>query len=151
MRKICETVEQNPDADIFLLERSIYSDRYFFVEMLHNDGHFPESEYKMYGSWWDMWKRIMPFEIDAFIYLKPSIDESMKRLHIRSREGEESVSKLYQNKLQEYHDKFFTETKIPYLLLTASANGNFKDDKNIQANILEQIDNFIKNIQNKTN
>lgn len=99
----------NPNADIYILERSVYSDRYFFVDMLIKDGTMTELEAKLYEKWWKLWKCVVPLFPSKFIYLKPSIDECMLRLKKRNRKCEEGIPRDYQLRLQERHDDFFKD------------------------------------------
>ena len=43
---------------------------------------------EMYDKWWNMWSRLMPFQPDKMVYLKPSLDKCMQRVNSRGREGE---------------------------------------------------------------
>lgn len=79
-------VAQHPDADIFLLERSVLTDRYVFME-LQRDTVGPVLM-EMYGKWWDMWTQLMPIRPQKIIYLKPTIENCQTRVATRAREGE---------------------------------------------------------------
>jgi deoxyadenosine/deoxycytidine kinase len=79
-------VEQHPEATIFLLERSVLTDRFVFME-LQRDLVGPR-RMEMYEKWWAMWHRIMPWEPSKMVYLKPTLDKCMQRVFKRAREGE---------------------------------------------------------------
>ncbi len=137
-------------TDIFLLERSIFSDR-FFAEMLFESGTMDKTEYEDYIELWTMWKEVMPFQPDLFIYLKPDIAVVMQRIKKRSRNEENSVTNEYQTLLQKKHDKFLggdlvsiTGSDVPcYHLYT---NSNFRDDITVQKKIVNDIEEFITQI-----
>lgn len=99
------------DTDIFILERSCFTDN-LFMDMLFESKTIDELEYQHYNEWWHLWARIMPYMPHLFIYLKPDVDVCMKRLHKRNREGEENLSKDYQIALEAKHDKFFEKDSI---------------------------------------
>lgn len=112
-----EAYEQNPDADVFILERSIFTDRYVFME-LQREMLGPELM-KMYEEWWCMWAEAMPFRIDRAVYLKPSISTCQDRVATRAREGEipgegeeadadakGGVSEAYQLRLRKAHEAY---------------------------------------------
>lgn len=78
--------EENPDAEIFILERTILTDRHIFMELQRE--LVGEMLMKMYDEWWDMWARLMPFKPTHHVYLKPDIEKCMERVQRRHREGE---------------------------------------------------------------
>lgn len=91
---------------IFLAERSIFTD-IIFMKMLHDTHVIHDHEYTDYIDLWTMWSQLLPFDIDAFIYIDPSIDEAMRRVKLRSRKGESTISKEYQTDLHTLHDIMF--------------------------------------------
>lgn len=94
------------DTDIFILDRSIFSDPQF-MKVNRDLGNVSEMEMRHYLEWWNMWKDVMPFTPNLFIYLNISVEESMKRIPIRGRTGEHMVSVEYQSLLKKYHDEVF--------------------------------------------
>lgn len=81
-----KVAESHPEATIFLLERSPWTDRFVFME-LQRELCGPR-RMEMYERWWNMWMRIMPFAPNKILYLKPSIRDCMDRVTHRAREGE---------------------------------------------------------------
>lgn len=119
-------------ADVFILERSIFTD-VLFMEMLHESGTIDETEYVDYMDIWTMWSNLMPFTPDLFVYLRPPVEEAMKRLRHRNRDGEAGVSQAYQTDLLKKHDKFLghshtviikdgVEISVPVMCFTTSKN-----------------------------
>ncbi len=96
---------------IFISERSIISDT-IFVETLYKQGNMTELERKLYYEWWRLWSQLISFDPDLFVYLSPSIEETMRRVKMRARPGEEGVSLEYQLLLKKYHDEVFGEDKL---------------------------------------
>ena len=141
-------------TDIFLLERSIFTDL-LFMEMLYDDGKVDQSEYDVYLELWTMWKKVMPFEPDLFIYLKPTIDTVMQRLNERNRTEEAGVDEDYQNKLQIKHDnflgrKFVKISKSQYVpCVKLNTNSNFRDYEKIKIEITEQVKTEIEFLNKK--
>lgn len=99
--------ENKEKYDVFLIERSILTDRYVFVEMLKND--FGQIRYNMYQEWAEMWKEIIPFSFDLFVFLDTDINTSMKRIKQRNRNEESEIPESYQKNLLETHKKFYNE------------------------------------------
>lgn len=113
-------VEANPDADVFILERSVLTDRFIFMELQRViSGPMLMA---MYEYWWRMWNRIMPLQPSKFIYLKPTLENCQARVAKRAREGEVNdqeadevdtkasarggVSAAYQARLRRVHEAY---------------------------------------------
>ena len=141
---------ENPDTDIYILERSPISDK-FFMELLHQQGKITDLEMKNYLDWSSLWYRLMPYTPTHFIYLRPSILTCMNRLKGRNRNGEENISEGYQIALQEKHDKFFSgdyitvdQTKAKFVIL--NTDENFKDDLEIQTKMTNAFEHLIQTL-----
>ena len=109
VRLTCETYEKYGDSvDIYILERSIFSDR-LFVEILVDQGLIDSMEKQLYDDWWSEWKRIMPIQPNLFLYFKPSVKLAMERVEKRARSKEEvsGVTSAYQSLLAKKHDEHF--------------------------------------------
>lgn len=124
---------------VYICERSIYSDRYIFVEMLYKDNLLTDLEYHMYKQWWDLWEKIMPFKPTAFVRLSVNIDKCIDRIKIRNRENESTISREYLVNLHDQHDKFFNDISKQYI--TTTINGNI-DFLNNTDNIKSIINDF---------
>ena len=94
------------DADIYILERSVFSDEYLFVEMLYRDNILDDTQMIMYRKWCRMWDLLMPWFPSGFVYLSPSLEETMRRISARNRSGE-TVSLDYQSALLDRHEEVF--------------------------------------------
>jgi len=98
-----------PDADVYLLERSIWTDRYIFMALLKN--HIGTLKCQMYDQWCNLWAYIMPMRVDKWVFLNTSLEESLRRIKVRNREGESGVSVEYQTALYNKHVEFYNELK----------------------------------------
>lgn len=104
--------EEYNSLEFLFVERSVFSDRYFFMKNLYESGKVNEVEMKVYESWWEMWKKLLPEEFhkkNMFLYVKPSMETVMRRVETRARSGENLVSNTYQEQLQCVHDEFFSD------------------------------------------
>lgn len=79
-------VKANADADVFLLERSVLTDRYVFMELQRE--LVGPMRMQMYETWWEEWEQMMPICPTHFVYLKPGLGHCMDRVARRAREGE---------------------------------------------------------------
>lgn len=144
----------------YLLERSVFTDRIFML-MLLESGIVEQSEYDIYMDLWDMRKENMPFDIDAFIYLKPTIDEAMRRMEVRKRPEETGVSKEYQEALLRKHDEFLNGNTISGLhndehdsslddikgkpVLHLDTDVDFVNDSEVKEQIVDGLLTFLRN------
>lgn len=141
------------DTDVYILERSIFTD-VLFMRMLKDSGTITDFEYHDYMKLWVKWSELMPFKPDLFVYLKPDLEEAMKRLRSRNRDGEAGVSSDYQTKLEVEHDKFLggetarihdvlndVDYEVPVLRLTT--NENFRDDDEVKTKVFTEVKDCI--------
>lgn len=145
--EIISVFEKNPTADIFILERSVYSDILFMKTLLELKT-IENDEYEDYKKLWVMWQNLIPPTLKPthFIYLKLPVEEAMKRLRERSRSEEVGVKTLYQEKLSFFHDEMFnneivvlgSETKPKKLVIDVSKD--YRDGPQI---IVNQIVDFL--------
>ena len=137
---VIDEIYDNPDADIYILERSIWTDRYIFMELLKDS--ITDLEMAMYYQWCDMWAYILPMRVDKWVLLNTSLDESLKRIAFRDRHGEKSgVSVEYQTNLYKKHIEFYNKLKTdgkPVVIIES----NIMDENIIDNN--EKIDNIIE-------
>ena len=134
--------DHGDQVDIYLLDRSPASDP-IFMEAQHAAKYIDDTMLESYRDWCDLWVKSMPYIPDLFIYLRPSIEETMNRLHKRNRPGEEAITLDYQLDLLNRHDKIFgdKEVNIPGVgkrrSITIKNETNYlKSDDNIDRNTL---------------
>jgi deoxyadenosine/deoxycytidine kinase len=116
IRAFREAVAENPNADLFILERSIFTDRFVFMELQRK--MVGVMLMTMYEEMWRMWSQLMPYPIDHAVFLKPTIQACQSRVASRARAGEVAekdcddtgkggVSDAYQARLCQAHDDYF--------------------------------------------
>eukprot|EP00252_Welwitschia_mirabilis_P002770 TRINITY_DN12751_c0_g1_i1.p1 TRINITY_DN12751_c0_g1~~TRINITY_DN12751_c0_g1_i1.p1 ORF type:complete len:556 (+),score=88.72 TRINITY_DN12751_c0_g1_i1:234-1901(+) len=90
-----------------LMERSVFSDRMVFVRAVHEAKWMNEMELSIYDSWFDPVVSALPGLVpDGFIYLRASPDTCHKRMHLRQRAEEVTVSLKYLQDLHEKHENW---------------------------------------------
>jgi deoxyadenosine/deoxycytidine kinase len=110
VKRIITEIIENPDYDYYILERSIWTDRYIFVELLKDV--LGPIRMNMYNQWWDMWTSLMPMLPNKWILLNTSLQESIRRICLRDRfEEKNSISIEYQNSLYNKHIDFYQKLK----------------------------------------
>ena len=109
IKSVIDEIYNCPDADIYILERSIWTDKYIFMELLKD--LVGEMRINMYNTWWEMWSYIMPMRVDKWVLLDTSLEESLKRINSRNRNGENAVDRGYQTRLYIKHIEFYNQLK----------------------------------------
>jgi deoxycitidine kinase len=126
---------------IIITERSVLTDRYVFAEMLHKQGILDDLEWTLYMKWFNSFASDLP--VKGIIHLTTGAVTSKERIHIRGRNGEESIPIEYLNDLDAQHHEWIASTELPSLQIS-SEPGTSTDD------MISKIDtwlqtNFISN------
>uniref|UniRef100_A0A8C3X6T8 Thymidine kinase 2 n=1 Tax=Catagonus wagneri TaxID=51154 RepID=A0A8C3X6T8_9CETA len=74
-----------------LMERSIHSARYVFVENLYRSGKMPEVDYAVLSEWFDWIMGNIDLSIDLIVYLQTTPETCYQRLKMRCREEEKVI------------------------------------------------------------
>jgi deoxyadenosine/deoxycytidine kinase len=139
--RVINELAATPDADVYLLERSIWTDRYIFMALLKT--HIGDLKCQMYDQWCDLWVYIMPMRVDKWVFLDTSLEESLKRIKVRNREAESGVSEEYQTALYNKHVEFYNELKKqgrPVLVISPQLmDDNFITNSNILSVIASKV------------
>ena len=109
---------------IIIIERSVFTDRKIFMEMLYNSGKINDINYQIYNKWFDNLVDDIP--ISGIIYLQCSPDISYKRVLKRNRKGE-NISKNYLIECNNYHDKWFNELPTDSNKIKINCSKNVED------------------------
>lgn len=131
IERIIKEVLNNPNADVYLLERSIHTDKNIFVELLKED--LGELRYKMYQDWWHLHQHLLPIKINKWIILDTSLNTSLERICSRNRTAESGISTEYQRNLMIKHHEF-----------TETLRSNGENVLVIEPGLMD--DNFIENV-----
>ncbi|XP_022239946.1 thymidine kinase 2, mitochondrial-like [Limulus polyphemus] len=78
-------------SPVKLMERSIFSAKYCFVENLYKSGAMPEVEYIVLSEWFDWLVNNEDVHLDLIVYLQTKPEVVLERIHKRCREEEVSV------------------------------------------------------------
>ena len=148
--RIIRTIEEynkNPNAEIYLLERSILTDKYVFVEMLKDKMGLIRT--KMYNEWCDLWKKLMPFEPSVIVYLDTDLYDSISRVKLRNREEEQgAVDEKYQYELKKAHLHFIDNVEYPtYKINPELMSKNFILDMDARNEIVNTFYDLYRNLK----
>ena len=132
------------DKEIKITERSIYTDKNVFAKSLFETGQMSSIEWKMYNEWY-VWLENNLIEKmgkpSGFIYLRCDPEISYKRLKIRSRNEESTVSLQYLEMLHKAHDDWLLHKNKDIIVI--DVNNDFENDDALKTIIINKIDKFI--------
>jgi len=124
-----ERHNQPCDKDAKIMERSLLSARYCFVENLHATGKMSDAEHAVISEWFDYLVSCPQLDIgvDLVVYLRTSPEVAYERILARHRNEEVKIPFEYVRQLHELHEQWLiTRTKFqtPSKIIVINANGN---------------------------
>jgi deoxyadenosine/deoxycytidine kinase len=111
-----QAVKENPNATIFITERSLDTDKYVFAQMLFDDNKIEDVNFQIYKKWFETFA--LDYPITGIIYVKTCPTICHDRIVKRSRTGEDSIPLEYLENCNKYHEMMMTAmTSSPTLEL----------------------------------
>jgi len=120
---------------IIVVERSLYSDKNVFAQMLYDDKKISEIEWVVYNNWFKSF--VSDYAPDRFVYVRVEPELSYSRTHSRCREGEEGIPLEYLQRCHNYHEEW---------LQLVDANKILHFDATTSIDITETNYNYIKSV-----
>lgn len=150
---IKRAIEQHPDCEIFICERSIEADAQIFAKMLHEDGLIGEIEYQVYKLFYNEHKDL--YKTNGCVYLDTQANKCHERVKKRSRDGEGGISLDYLQKCEKYHNNWLKgneKLEMPLMILDTNDDVNFElDNAEDKGNEwIKQIIEFMNGLKEKT-
>jgi deoxyadenosine/deoxycytidine kinase len=122
-----EAIQNNPDVEIILCERSLDADKEIFAKMLHDDGVIEDIDYQIYNMFYnEITKQPEVKQLSGVIYINADPEVSFERTKIRARDGESTITLGYLMECHAYHEKWIGNKKqgnLNYPVLNINANG----------------------------
>lgn len=144
-------IKLNPDS-IIVMERSFYSDKYIFLDMLYDKKIIDNYDYQIYNLWFESIVKDLPTHY--YLYLTSTPDRCIEKIQLRNRTGEQNIKLEYLDELHHYHEKFFNHSNETIKNKWWKTLYNYSDISNntpsyfqLLKNILFQINTIY--IQNK--
>ena len=132
-------IKENPEASIFITERSLYTDKYVFAKMLYDMGNIEEVNYQIYMRWFDAFAAEFP--ITKVVYVRTDPHICHERIRMRSREGEDCIPLDYLNTCHEYHESM-VETHFANVK-TIHGNVDIRDEPQQMVEWIRVVEDFI--------
>lgn len=117
--------QKESNKDFLIIERSVYSAIYCFVENLHRDGNFADVEYNVFHEWFEWMTSIVKPRVDLFIYLQTRPEKCMERVQERGRKEDRDLTLDFLRTVHERHEDWLIEEKkykVPAPVLIVDAN-----------------------------
>ncbi|XP_002826546.1 thymidine kinase 2, mitochondrial isoform X4 [Pongo abelii] len=99
-------------SSVRLMERSIHSARYIFVENLYRSGKMPEVDYVVLSEWFDWILRNMDVSVDLIVYLRTNPETCYQRLKRRCREEEKVIPLEYLEAIHHLHEEWLIKGSL---------------------------------------
>lgn len=97
-----KAVKENPNGIIFT-ERSLFTDKNVFAQMLYDDKKINEIDFQIYNKWFHSFTEEVP--ISGIVYIKTDPETCCARVEKRARKGE-SIPLEYLTQCSLYHDNW---------------------------------------------
>ncbi|KAM3828670.1 thymidine kinase 2, mitochondrial isoform 1-T1 [Vipera latastei] len=117
-------------SPIRMMERSIHSAKYIFVENLYRSGKMPEVDYVILTEWFDWILKNVNVSVDLIVYLQTSPGMCYQRLKRRCRAEEKVIPVEYLEAIHQlYEDWLIKQTlfKVPSPVLVLQADDDLQE------------------------
>ena len=106
----------NKNKYIRIVERSLWSAKFCFVESLHNNGTFSDTEYQILEEWIQFLtlSNKINYKIDHIVYLKSDPNIAFKRMQKRGRMEERNTTIKYIKEIHDAHEKWLNDDSENY-------------------------------------
>ncbi|XP_004625973.1 thymidine kinase 2, mitochondrial isoform X2 [Octodon degus] len=114
-------------SPVRLMERSIHSARYVFVENLYKSGKMPEVDYVILSEWFDWIMKNINVSVDLIVYLRTTPETCHQRLKMRCREEEKVIPLEYLEAIHQLYEEWLVTGSLfpvtaPVLVIEADHN-----------------------------
>ena len=109
------------DKSIILIERCMVTDKAFFDLNVENGFSNPMEE-AMFNNLYEFLSTNVYPRLNGIIYLDTPVDECVKRMKIRGRKEEESITPEYLTQLDQHFRKVVQKSGIPTLYINGKYN-----------------------------
>jgi len=136
---------QETSARVKLMERSIFSGRFCFIENLYQSKIMEPAEYSVLSEWFKWITSNLDVNVDLIIYLRTSPEVVHQRISNRARKEEKTVPLSYLQDLHKIHEDWLhnqTTHFVPAPVIEIDANADLPE-------MLEQISKVEEQILNR--
>jgi deoxynucleoside kinase len=109
-----------------IIERSLFSSRFCFVENMVNSGILHRGMYNVLNEWYEHIEKTIHLQTDLIVYLRTSPEVVYQRMKNRGRSEEDHVSLNYLTQLHSLHEDWLTHKKKHQPAPVSVINQNIK-------------------------
>ncbi|KAG9341287.1 hypothetical protein JZ751_019389 [Albula glossodonta] len=112
-------------APIRMMERSIFSAKYIFVENLYRSGKMPDVDFVVLTEWFDWITQNISLPVDLIVYLQTTPQTCYERLKERCREEEKMIPIEYLETIHQLYEDWLinkTSFEVPAPVLVIPAD-----------------------------
>jgi deoxyadenosine/deoxycytidine kinase len=136
-----KAIKENPEATIFITERSLDTDKYVFAQMLFDDNKIEDVNYQIYTRWFDVFAKEFPIGNVIYVRTEPTI--CYERIAKRSRTGEDCIPLDYLINCHDYHADMISK-RISAPCLTLDGNVDIYETVETVQQWINQIKEFLQ-------
>lgn len=126
-------------------DRTIYEDAFIFAPNLHAMGLMTNRDFTNYKSLFELMEKLIA-PPDLVIYLRSSIPNLVKQIHLRGREYENSISIEYLSRLNERYEAWSQQYTKGNLLVIDVDDIDFVNKQEDLGLVIEKIDGQINGL-----
>jgi deoxyadenosine/deoxycytidine kinase len=144
LKKTVDSLKNTTIPTIIISERSLFTDKMVFAQMLNDSGNMEYIQHQIYLKWFQEFTDDYP--LSKIIYVKTQADICYSRIAKRSRTGESTIPLEYLINCDQYHEKMLDLNSLDCVCNNQLVlNGNIDIYENISElkNWIQQIENFI--------
>ncbi|KAL5106633.1 Deoxynucleoside kinase [Taenia crassiceps] len=104
-------------SKVCLIERSIYSNRYVFTEVNRQNGVITDGDCEVIDEYFKWSCQLPIFKLDLIVYLRSPPEICEKRIRIRQRKGEDSMSIEFLREVHRLHEEWLLGKTQSFVLL----------------------------------
>ncbi|XP_075694751.1 thymidine kinase 2, mitochondrial [Rhinoderma darwinii] len=117
-------------APLKMMERSIHSAKYIFVENLYRSGKMPEVDYVVLTEWFNWITKNIDLSVDLIVYLRTTPETCYQRLKMRCREEERVIPLEYLHAIHGLYEEWLIKRSsfsVPAPVLVIDADKNMEE------------------------
>jgi len=126
---------------VIISERSLFTDKYVFAKMLHDQEKIEDVNYQIYLKWFDEFANEFP--VNHMICVKTSPEICHLRILKRSRKGEEVIPLSYLDDCHQYHEEFINN-HMNCATTVLNGNQDIFEEHNVLQSWLEEIQYIVE-------
>ena len=132
--------QQQQNLVVIITERSLFTDKMVFAQMLYDSGNMEYIQYQIYLKWFDAF--IRECSVHKMIYVKTDPTICYSRMLTRSRQGENVIPLEYLVNCDLYHERM-VQSGVCEKQLKLNGNTDIYENQEELQKWIQEVDTFI--------